>query len=200
MLIFSPFSFIPVPDQPAKSPHIHKALSMHVKSLQSYPTLCYTMDCSPPGCSVHWILKARILEWIAMLSSRESSQPGDQTCVSWVSCITGDSLSLGHCRSPPSQSIICPQLERCLIWLPAESRPEWLTGLCHCKGYKTLKTHHLTLVISASLQILERKSQTLIWPPSLLLWQKPQQLSGGKTGKLTLWHTRDEKQEAERRR
>ena len=100
----------------------------------------------------------------------------------------------------PPQSIICPQLERCLIWLPAESRPEWLTGLCHCKGYKTLKTHHLTLVISASLQILERKSQTLIWPPSLLLWQKPQQLSGGKTGKLTLWHTRDEKQEAERRR
>ena len=108
MLIFSPFSFIPVPDQPPKSPHIHKALSMRAKSLQSYPTLCYTMDCSPPGCSVHWILKARILEWIAMPSSRESSQPGDQTCVSWVSCITGNSLSLGHSRSPPTKHHLPP--------------------------------------------------------------------------------------------
>ena len=37
------------------------------------------MDCSPPGSSVHRILQARILEWIAMPSSRESSQLGDQT-------------------------------------------------------------------------------------------------------------------------
>ena len=39
-------------------------------------------DCSPPGSSVHEILQARILEWIAMPSSRASSQTGDQTCVS----------------------------------------------------------------------------------------------------------------------
>jgi len=34
------------------------------------------MDCSPPGSSLHGILQARILEWIAMLSSRGSSNPG----------------------------------------------------------------------------------------------------------------------------
>ena len=36
--------------------------------------LCDPMDCSPPGCSVHGILQARILEWVASLFSRGSSQ------------------------------------------------------------------------------------------------------------------------------
>ena len=44
-----------------------------VLSLQSCPTLCDPMDSSPPGSSVHGILQARILEWIAMPSSRRSS-------------------------------------------------------------------------------------------------------------------------------
>ena len=44
------------------------------------------MDCSPPGSSVHGILQARILEWIAMSSSRESSQPRDGTHVSYIFC------------------------------------------------------------------------------------------------------------------
>ena len=45
------------------------------KSHQSYPTLCDPMDCSLPGSSVHGILQARILEWVAISSSRVSSQP-----------------------------------------------------------------------------------------------------------------------------
>ena len=47
------------------------------------------MDCSPPGSSVHGILQVRILEWVAMLSSRGSSWPRDWTCacVSHISCI-----------------------------------------------------------------------------------------------------------------
>ena len=36
-----------------------------VKSLQSCPTLCDPMDCSPPGSSVHEVLQARILEWVS---------------------------------------------------------------------------------------------------------------------------------------
>ena len=47
------------------------------------------MDHSPPGSSVHGILQARILEWVAMPSSRGSSQPRNQTHVSCVSCIAG---------------------------------------------------------------------------------------------------------------
>ena len=46
---------------------------MCAKSLQSYPTLCDPVDCSPPGSSVHGISQARILEWVAMSSCRGSS-------------------------------------------------------------------------------------------------------------------------------
>ncbi|CAN0296105.1 unnamed protein product [Rangifer tarandus platyrhynchus] len=42
---------------------------------QSCPALCEPMDYSPPGSSVHWILQARRREWIAMPSSKRSSQP-----------------------------------------------------------------------------------------------------------------------------
>ena len=42
------------------------------KSLQSCLTLCDPMDCSTPGSFVHRILQARILEWVAMPSSRGS--------------------------------------------------------------------------------------------------------------------------------
>ena len=48
---------------------------MRAKSLQSCPTLCDPMDCSLPDSSVHGILQAKILEWVAMPSSRGSSQP-----------------------------------------------------------------------------------------------------------------------------
>ena len=40
---------------------------------QSCPTLCNPMDCGPPGSSVHGILQARILEWVAIFFSGESS-------------------------------------------------------------------------------------------------------------------------------
>ena len=40
---------------------------------QSCLTLCNPMDCSPPGSSVHWIFQARILEWVAIASSKGSS-------------------------------------------------------------------------------------------------------------------------------
>ena len=43
---------------------------MHAKSPQSCPALCDPMACNPPGSSVHGILQARILKWIAMPSSR----------------------------------------------------------------------------------------------------------------------------------
>ena len=46
------------------------------KSLQLCLTLCNPVDCIPPGSSVHGILRARILEWVAMPSSRGSSDAG----------------------------------------------------------------------------------------------------------------------------
>ena len=57
---------------------------IRVQSLQSCPILCHPMDHSPPCCSVHGILQARILEWVARPSSRGSSWPRDWTCVSCI--------------------------------------------------------------------------------------------------------------------
>ena len=57
---------------------------VRAKSLQSCLTSCDPMNCSLPGSSVHGILQARILEWVAMPSSRGSSPPRDGTCVSSV--------------------------------------------------------------------------------------------------------------------
>ena len=48
---------------------------------QSCPTLCDPMDSSPPGSSVHGILQARILEWVAISFSRGSSQPRDRILI-----------------------------------------------------------------------------------------------------------------------
>ena len=65
-------------------------LASGTKLLQSCPALCDPMDCSPPGSFVHGMLQARILKWVAMPSSRGSSQPRDPTHGSCrVSCITG---------------------------------------------------------------------------------------------------------------
>ena len=49
---------------------------------QSCPTLCNLMDYSPPGSSIHGISQARILEWVTISFSRESSQLRDWTHVS----------------------------------------------------------------------------------------------------------------------
>jgi len=62
---------------------------LHAKLLQLRTTLCDPMDCSPSGSSVHGILQARILEWVAMPSSRGSSPCRDPICVSCGSCIAG---------------------------------------------------------------------------------------------------------------
>ena len=56
---------------------------MRAKLFQSCPTLCDSMDCSPPGSSVHGILQARALEWVASPSSKGSSKPRYWTHVSY---------------------------------------------------------------------------------------------------------------------
>ena len=72
--------------------------------LQSCPVVCDSMDCSPPGSSVRGILHARILEWVAMPSSRGSFPPGDGTPVSSIPCILSQVLyhwrHLGSPRGP----------------------------------------------------------------------------------------------------
>ena len=72
-------------------------LTQKVKVLvaQSHGTHCNPMDCSPPGSSVHGILQARILEWVAIPFSKGSSQPRDQSCASHI---TGKFFTVGATR------------------------------------------------------------------------------------------------------
>ena len=78
-------------------------------------TLCDSMDCSPPGYSVHGILQARILEWGAVSFSRESSRPRAQT---WFSSLQADALPSGPPRLYPDKDTgaqISPSPVRAMI-------------------------------------------------------------------------------------
>ena len=81
---------------------------VHAQSLQLYQTLFDPMDCSPPGFSVHGILQARILEWVAMPSSWQSSWPRDQTSL----------LHLLHCWQIlyrwVTSAVLCLVTQSCL--------------------------------------------------------------------------------------
>ena len=68
---------------------------------QSCPTLYDPMDCSPPGSSVHGILQARILEWVAISFSRGSSRPRDQTASFASPALAGGFFTL----VPPEEHI-----------------------------------------------------------------------------------------------
>ena len=70
------------------------------KSLQLCPTLCVPIDCSPPGSSVHGILQARILEWVA-ISFSKGTFPA-----------LGSNPNLSHCR----------QILYCLSYLGSSTR------------------------------------------------------------------------------
>ena len=63
------------------------------------PSLCGPMDCSLPGCSVHRIFQARILEWVAFSFSRGSFQPRDWT---QVSRIVGRHFTVWATREAPA--------------------------------------------------------------------------------------------------
>ena len=84
---------------------------MCAKSLQSCLTLC-----SPPGSSVHGILQARTLEWVAIPFSRGSSQPRDWTRISYISCTAGRFITTEPPGRPNSQHLCPPRKKREFIW------------------------------------------------------------------------------------
>ena len=76
---------------------------VHARSLQSHSTLCDPMDNSPADSSAHGILQTRILQWVAMLSSRGFSWPRD-----WTMSLTSPDVRQILYRVPPGkpQSIL----------------------------------------------------------------------------------------------
>ena len=82
------------------------------QSLQSGPILCNLMDCNTPGSSVHGIVQARILEWVAMHCSRGSSNPGMEPKSSTSPALQVDSLWSDNKEAP--KPAVCPVLS-CLV-------------------------------------------------------------------------------------
>ena len=100
--------------QMRKLRHLNKlSINVYVYA-QSAPTLCNPVDSSLPGSSIHGVSPVSILKWDAISSSRASSRPRDQTC---VSCITGrfftdtrEALSLNDLPQRSKQ----PETSKCL--------------------------------------------------------------------------------------
>ena len=96
--------------------------------LQSCLSLCNPKDCSPPGSSVHGILQARILEQVAMPSSRGSSRSRDQT---WISCTAGRFFTTEPPRKPACCRVSSVQLSHVQLFVTP-----W-TAACQASLYIT---------------------------------------------------------------
>ena len=76
-----------------------KEVNVHAL-LPSCLTLCVSMDYRPPGSSVHGIFQAKILEWVAISSSRGSPDPGIEPPSLMCPELAGGSLPLSHLGRP----------------------------------------------------------------------------------------------------
>ena len=93
---------------------------LYVLLAQFCLTLCDAMNCSLPGFFVHEILQARILEWIAIPISRESSKPRDWT---WVSCVAGRLFTIWVTWEAPKYLLL-----KTILLFPLNLSP--LPGVC----------------------------------------------------------------------
>ena len=109
-----------------------------VKVAQSCPTLCDSMHCSLPGSSVHRILQARIMEWVAVPFSRGSAQSRGWTP---VSCITGGFLPSEPPGKPKNTGVSSLSILQ-WIFLTQESN----RGLLHCRWILYQLSYHGSLL------------------------------------------------------
>ena len=135
-----------------KLPYIFMCLILKRKVLvaQLCSTLCDPTDYSPPGSSVHGILQARILEWVAISFSKGSSQPGDQTQVSYIGRRV--LYHLNHQRSLVVANLtltLFPKKELQILWL-------FFCYLCiHSLNKYYLLTVHDTWFLKKKKQLLK---------------------------------------------
>ena len=86
------------------------------QSVQLCWTPCNSMNCSPPGSSVHGILQARILEWVVIPFSRGSSRPRDQTRVSCIARVKWILYCLSHWGSPINHINRLKKENHLIVW------------------------------------------------------------------------------------
>ena len=100
--------------------------------VQLCPTLCDPMNCSSQGSSGHGIVQARVLEWVAIPFSRESSKPRDR---SWVSHIAGRFFTLWGTREAPTQGWVPSNIKHWNSFMRSDSFHVFVPILC-CRDLK----------------------------------------------------------------
>ena len=131
---------------------IHSLNFAPAQLLQSCPILCDPVDCSLPGSSVHGILQTRILEGVAMPSSRRSSRPRDRTFKSVSPALAGDYFTRWVTWKPSKLwvstkcSVLYQMLSlrfnsglRCSFEIELRDFPVWFSGeesTSQCRGHR----------------------------------------------------------------
>ena len=143
---------------------------MKVKSeseaAQSCPTLHDPMDCSLPGSSIHGILQARIVEWVAISFSRGSSQPRDQTRVSRIA---------GRCFTTCATRVVCnhePQLKPVVCWLYSCITMWALLCCVSSVSSTTYKFHKDWAQIMFSLSSIQHRRYLTHWKLSVISFEQ----------------------------
>ena len=144
-----------------------------------------SINCIPSGSSVHGILQARILEWVAIPFSRRYSRPRDQT---WVSCIAGRLFTDWATRESDKASVFLKRgrdsLSLCTC-AEKKSHGDTLRKAAFCKaGIETSqKPTLLAWICTSSLQKYEKMNFCCLNHPvcSILLWQLKQTNRGWKS-------------------
>ena len=146
---------------------------------KSCPVLYDPLDCSPPGSSVHGILQARILVWVAMPSSRGSSQPRNGTC---LSCITGGFLTVwATVEAPwyyPAAKLLRPLTLELVLVRSCASVPPGSSRRAGVGPGRTLgwaDSRGRTPLLQAEAQCFSlHKAEGSFWNPGLRGWEKPE--------------------------
>ena len=120
------------------------------------------MDCSPPGSSVHGILQARVLEWVAISSSRGSSQPSNWTQISHISGRLFTDWATRKRMIPLKKRHVCPQttfrLKLQLVHGFQAANPH-----CQIWTYKYLQLHK-AIPMSLSFSLTHTQTHTCTHP------------------------------------
>ena len=143
----SPWGFTNSTPSPAENPPVTPQCVSACSVTQSRQTLCSPMNCSQPGSSVHGVLQARILEWVAIPFSRGSSQSRVRTQDSWIAGGFSTTDSPGKARKSSLQ---------CLSWqrLIKRLQKQWL----HLQRRAWLLQNSASLADRLSSQLLA------VWP------------------------------------
>ena len=134
----------------------------------SHVRLCNPMDCSPPGSSVHEILQARILEWVAMPFSRDHPDPGFKPTSPTSPALTGGFFT------PSTTWEAWWATEVHFKSCPSTSRTHGLNYSVERRGAKTMLKHavpHRSLLEEhTDVEIHKLLGYRVEWDKTMLLW------------------------------